>query len=157
VTATGFLYSNTLLRNYNSIFTVFSTIGLVLLWSVCNWLVCSMFEGKGSLKDVFISTAYCLMPWVVFLFLKVIFTNLLPLGTSDIIVGMESIVLIYTFFMLAIALIKIHDFDFFKVILTTLVILFFMILVVFVVLMCGILAEQFISFIADIFEEIIYR
>lgn len=157
VTATGFLYSNTLLRNYNSIFTVFSTIGLVLLWSVCNWLVCSMFEGKGSLKDVFISTAYCLMPWVVFLFLKVILTNLLPLATSDIIVGMESIVLIYTFFMLAIALIKIHDFDFFKVILTTLVIIFFMILVVFVVLMCGILAEQFISFIADIFEEIIYR
>ncbi len=157
VTATGFLYSNILLRNYNSLFTVFSTIGLILLWSVSNWLVCSMFEGKGSLKDIFVSTSYCIMPWVLFLFLKVIFTNMLPLATSGLISGIETVVLIYTLFMLAIALIKIHDFDFFRVLATTIVIVFFMILVVFVVLMCGILAEQFISFIAEVFEEIVYR
>ncbi|MBQ4130711.1 MAG: YIP1 family protein [Clostridia bacterium] len=157
VTSTGFLYSNTLLRNYNSLYTVFSTIGLILLWSVCNWLVCSMFEGKGSFKDVFISTTYCTMPWVLFLFLKVIFTIVLPLATSGLITGMETVVLLYTFFMLAIALIKIHDFDFFKVLLTTIVVLFFMILIVFVVLMCGILAEQFVSFIIEVFEEAIYR
>ncbi|MBQ9920033.1 MAG: YIP1 family protein [Clostridia bacterium] len=157
VTANGFLYSNTLLRNYNSLYTIFSTIGLVLLWSVCNWLVCSMFEGKGSFKHVFVATTYCTMPWVLFLFLKVILTNVLPLATAGLISGIETVVLIYTFFMLAIALIKIHDFDFFKVLLTTIVIVFFMILVIFVILMCGILAEQFISFIGEIIEEIIYK
>lgn len=157
VTSTGFLYRNILLRNYNSLFTVFATIGLLLLWSICNWLVCTMFEGKGSFKDVYVSTAYCVMPWTIFLFLKVILTNLLPLATGTLISGIETVVLIYTLFMLAIALIKVHDFDFFKVLLTTIVVLFFMILVVFVILMCGILAEQFISFIAEIYDEVAYR
>lgn len=157
VTATGFLFTNTLLRNYNSLFTIFATVGLLILWSVCNWLVCSMFEGKGSLKDVYVSTTYCLMPWIIFLFLKVILTNFLPLATAGLISGIETVLLIYTFFMLAIAMIKVHDFDFFKFLLTSIVVLFFMILVVFVILMCGILAEQFISFLVEIYEEIVYR
>ncbi len=157
VTASGFLYTNTLMRNYNSLFTVFATIGLIVLWSVCNWLVCSMFEGKGSFKDVYVSTAYCLMPWIIFSFLKVILTNFVPLATAGLISGIGTVVLIYTFFMLAIALIKVHDFDFFKVLLTTIVVVLFMILVVFVILMCGILAEQFISFIGDIYEEVTHR
>lgn len=157
VTSTGFLFTNTLLRNYNSLYTVFSTIGLLILWSVCNWLVCTMFEGKGTFKDVYISTSYCVMPWVVFLFLKVILTNFLPLSTAGLIGGIETVVLLYTFFMLAIAMIKIHDYDFFKFLLTAIVIIFFMILVVFVILMCGILAEQFISFIAEIYEEAVHR
>ena len=96
------------------------------------------------------------MPWIIFLFLKVILTNVLPLATAGLISGIETVVLLYTFFMLAIALIKIHDFDFFKVLASTIVVVFFMILVVFVVLMCGILAEQFISFILEVLEEIIY-
>lgn len=157
VTSTGFLFTNTLLRNYNSLYTVFATIGLLILWSVCNWLVCTMFEGKGSFKDVYISTSYCLMPWISFLFLKVILTNFLPLSTVGLIGGIETVILLYTFFMLAVAMIKIHDYDFFKFLLTAIVILFFMILVVFVILMCGILAEQFISFIAEIYEEINHR
>ncbi len=157
VTSTGFLFQTTLLRNYNSLFTLFSTIGLLILWSVCNWLVCSMFDGKGSFKDVYVSTAYCLMPWIVFLFLKVVLTNFLPLATAGLISGIETVLLLYTFFMLAIAMIKIHDYDFFKFLLTGIVIIFFMILVVFVILMCGILAEQFITFIAEIYEEIVHR
>jgi hypothetical protein len=157
VTSTGFLYSDVLLRNYNSFYTLFATIGLIILWSICNFLVCSMFEGKGTLKEVYVSTTYCLMPWIIFLFLKVILTNFLPLATSGLVVGIETVILIYTFFMLSIAMVKIHDFDFFRFLGTSLVVVLFMILVVFVILMCGILAEQFISFIAEIYDEVVHR
>ncbi len=157
VTSTGFLFSNTLLRNYNSLYTVGSTFGLLILWSVCNWLVCSMFDGKGSFKDVYVSTTYCLSLYVLFLFLKVILTNFLPLATAGLVSGIETVVLIYTFFMLAIAMIKVHDYDFFKFLLTGIVILFFMILVVFVILMCGILTEQFISFLFEVYDEVVHR
>ncbi len=157
VTSTGFLYTHTLMRNYNSLFTLFATVGLLVLWSVCNWLVCSMFEGKGTFSDVYISTAYCIAPWTIFLFLKVILSNFLPLAASGLISGAETVILFYTFFMLAIAMIKIHEFDFFKFLLTSIVVVFFMILVLFVILMCGILAGQFITFVADIYEEIVHR
>lgn len=157
VTATGFLYSNTLLRNYNSLYTLASTAGLLILWSVCNWLVCAMFSGKGNFKDVYVSTSYCLMPWIIFLFVKIVLSNFLPLATAGLISGIETVMLIYTFFLLAIAMIKIHEYDFFKFLLTSIVVIFFMVLVVFVILMCAILMSQCISFIASVYEEVVYR
>lgn len=157
VIACGFLYSTTLLRNYNPLYTLGSTIGLVVLWSVCNWLVCSMFDGKGKLNEVYVSTCYALVPWIVFQFIRVILTHFLPLSTSGLITGIETVLLIFTFFLITVAMLKVHEYDFFKFILTGLVTIFFMILVVFIIFLCGILIMQFVTFIETIYEEIAYR
>lgn len=157
VIACGFLYSETLLRNYNSLYTLGSTVGLLLLWSVCNWLVCSMFSGKGNFSEVYTSTSYALVPWILFQFLKVALTNFLPLSTSGLITGLETAMLIFTFFLLTVAMIKVHEYDFFKFLLTGIVTIFFMVLVVFIIFMCAILITQFGEFVFEIYEEIAYR
>lgn len=157
IIAGGFLYSNTLLKNYNSLYTLGSTIGLILLWSLCNWLVCSIFSGKGSFKEVYISTCYSLIPLIVFRLIKVILTNFLPLSSSGLITGLETALVMYTFFLLAVAMMKIHEYDFFKFLSTGVVTVFFMILVVFILFMCAILVAQFWSFIVSIYEEVAYR
>ncbi len=157
VTSSGFLYSNTLLRNYNSLYTIAGTIGLILLWSVGNWLVCSMFSGKGNFKEVYTATCYAIMPWVVFQFVKILLSNVLPLSVEGIITGLGTVMLIYTFFLLAVAMMKVHEYDFFKFLGTGLFIIFFMILVVFIILMCAILIAQFWTFIVSIYDEIVHR
>ncbi len=157
IIAVGFLYTNTLMRNYNSLFTLGSTVGLILLWSVCNWLVCSMFSGKGNFKEVYTSTCYVIVPWVAFQFIKIVLTHFLPLSTAGIITGIQTALLIYTFFLLSIAMMKIHEYDFFKFLLTGLVTIFFMILVVFIIFLCVILIMQFGQFIVSVYEEVIYR
>lgn len=157
VIASGFLYSNTLLRNYNALYTLGGTVGLILLWSVCNWLVSSMFEGKGNFKEVYIATSYAVAPWVLFLFIKVILSHFVPLSASGIITGFSTVLLIYTFFLLCIAMMKVHEFDFFKFLLTSIVVIFFMILVLFVLFMCAILMAQFVDFIASIYDEVAHR
>lgn len=157
VIASGFLYSNTLLRNYNALYTLGGTVGLVLLWSVCNWLVSSMFDGKGNFKDVYTATCYAIAPWVAYLFVKILLTNVLPLSTATLITGIETVMLIYTVFLLSIAMMKVHEYDFFKFVLTSIVVIFFMILVVFVIFMCAILMAQFITFLASVYEEVAHR
>ncbi len=157
IISSGFLYQNTSLRNYNSLFTLASTVGLVALWSVCNWLVCSMFDGKGYLSEVYISTTYTLAPLILFYFIKVALSNFLPLSMSGLVAGIETALLIYTLFMLCIAMMKIHEYDFFKFLLTTIVVIFFMILVVFIILMGVILVKQLWTFLVSVYEEIVHR
>lgn len=157
VISAGFLYQNTLLRNYNALFTLASTAGLVVLWSVCNWLVCSMFDGKGYFSEVFISTTYTLVPLTLFYFLKAVLSNFLPLSTTGLISGIETAIVIYTLFMLCIAMLKVHEYDFFKFLLTTIVVIFFMILVVFIILMGAILVKQLWTFLVSVYEEVVYR
>ena len=116
-----------------------------------------MFDGKGKLNEVYVSTCYALVPWIVFQFIRVILTHFLPLSTSGLITGIETVLLIFTFFLITVAMLKVHEYDFFKFILTGLVTIFFMILVVFIIFLCGILIMQFVTFIETIYEEIAYR
>lgn len=157
VIASGFLYSNTLLRNYNALYTLGGTVGLILLWSVCSWLVSSMFDGKANFKEVYIGSCYSLTPWIVFLFVKVIFSNFLPISMYSLVTGLETVMLIYTVFLLCVAMMKVHEYDFFKFALTSIVVIFFMILVIFVIFLCAILMAQFLDFVSSIYEEIVHR
>ncbi len=155
-TASGFLYQNTLLRNYNSLYTLGGTVGIVLLWSISNWLVCTLFSGKGTFKEVFISTVYSLIPYICFKFVSVALTHLLPLSASGILSGLETAILIYTFFLICIAMMQIHEFDFFRFLLTGVVTVLLMILIVFVIFMCVILLQQVGQFITSVYTEIRY-
>lgn len=155
-TASGFLYTDTVMKNYNSLYTLGGTVGLIVLWSVSNWLVCTLFSGKGTFKEVYVSTIYSILPYVCFMFISVALTHLLPLSASGIISGLETAVLIYTLFLLCVAMMKIHEYDFFKFLLTSIVTILFMILVVFVIFMCVILLQQVGQFISSVYTEIRY-
>lgn len=155
--ASGFLYMDITLEKYNALYTMAATIGLLILWSVCNWLVCSMLGGIGRFKEVYVATTYALMPMIVYSFIRVIFSNFLPMSVSGIIDGIGTAVTLYSFFLLCVGMIIVHEYDFFKVLWTGLITICMMILVVFVLFMCAILLKQFGSFIYSVYEEIVYR
>ncbi len=156
-TAAGFLYTNITPRNYNVIYTLASSAGLILLWSVANWLVSSIFSGKGTFSEVYAATTYVLTPLIAYTFLYTIASHFVPLSSSGLLDGIGTAVVIYTLFLMCVAIIKVHEFDFFKTILTTIVVIFFMILIVFVIFMCAILLKQVGTFIYSIYSEIAFR
>ncbi len=153
----GFLYTTTNIAHYSSIYTVGKTLGFVLLWSVCYWLVSSMASGKGTFREIFTVTAYSLVPLIVYSFVRVIITNLLPYSAFGIISGIDTVVLIFTFFLIAIGMLTVNEYDFFKFLITALVTVFFMILVVFVIFMCALMIAQAWNFVSSVYTEIVYR
>ena len=156
-TASGFLYSTVDLRNYNSIYTIFKTVGFLVLWCVCNWLVCSMASGKGTLKEVFVATTYSLIPLVIYNFIRVIFTNFLPLSASGLVSGVDIAVWILTGFLLIVGIMVMHEYDFFKFAWTTIVTILLMLLVVFLIFVCALMMKQTWVFIKSVYTEIVYR
>lgn len=156
-TASGFLFSEVSAQDFNMLYTLAQTVGLVLLWSVSNWLVCSMFNGKGSFKEVFISTVYSLIPLIVYTYVYVILSHFLPLSGVDFLNSILTVVWIYTFFLLCVALMTVHEYDFFKLMLTSIVVLFLMIIIVFVLFMFYMLFGQVVDFVYGIYDEIVFR
>lgn len=153
----GFLYTYSTPENYSTWFTLIGTIGLLILWSVCNFLVCSIFDGKGSFKEIYVGTTYALVPLIVFTFVEVILKNFVPMSMNGLLSGLNVFVLLFTFFLLSIAMIYVHEYDFFKFIWTGIITIFMMVLVVFVIFMCGILLMQFGTFLTGVWDEILYR
>lgn len=156
-TCSGFLYSQTDMTKYNIWNTLIGTGGLLLLWSICNWLISSMFQGKGTFGEVYIASSYVMVPMIGYTLLYTVLSNFLPLSMFGVVTGIGTAITIFTVFLMTVALMTVHEFDFFKFALSVLVTAFFMILVIFVILMCAILMIQFVTFFKTVYTEVAYR
>lgn len=153
----SFLFTDIADGNYNTLFTVAQTLGLIALWSVANWLICSLFSGKGTFKEVFISTNYCLIPIIFYNILRTVLSYIMPLSGKALLDGIYVVILLYTVYLLCVAFTTIHDYSLSKLIATTVVTVLGMLLVIFVIFMVVILLQQLFEFVYSIFIEVIYR
>ena len=156
-TVSGFLFSNYSAQTYNIFFTLIKTVGLVIFWSVANWLVTTLFGGKGTLKEIFITTSYSLIPIIFYNFIILGLSYILPFSGATFMNGLYTVIVIYTFFILGVAMMTIHEYGFFKFLTTGFLSIFAMLLVVFVIFMVFIQIQQFGIFISSIFMEVVYR
>ena len=156
-TFSGFLFSTYSPENYNVFFTLAKTVGLILLWSVANSLVTTLLGGKGNLKEIYIASSYSLIPLVFYNIIRLFLSRVLPLSGASFLNGLYTVVLIYTFYLLSVAMMTVHENGFVKFIATGLLSLFGMLLVIFVLFMIIIQIQQFGIFLVSIFMEVVYR
>ena len=58
----GFQYYSSYDKIFNIVPFIFQSFGIFLLYVVCNWAMCTLFDGEGSMKNIFNVTAYSLIP-----------------------------------------------------------------------------------------------
>lgn len=150
-----FRYSSYSSDTYNALFQLLQTSGLIILWTVANWGICTLQDGKGKLKEVFIVTAYSALPLILYNIISIPLTYLAADAGSSLISGLHILALILCGIMLSVGLMKIHDYNFFKLLLTALISILFIILIIFVVFMVGMLLVQFFGFFVEAATELI--
>lgn len=144
-------------NQYNIWLTLLTTVGVFTLWVVSNWLICSLFSGKGKLSEVYIASAYTLLPLTLINFVQTILTYVVPFSSAGIITTFGTIAWIYFIFLLCVAMMAIHEYDFFKFVSTTLGVLFLMIFIIFVIVFIVVMLTLMYKFVSNIFEELVYR
>lgn len=79
---TGFIFNPVDVETISimSIFT--SSILVILLFVVCHYLIASIVQGNGSLKNVYISTIYSFAPVIIFLPFLIVISNYLTLNEA---------------------------------------------------------------------------
>lgn len=155
VMRSDFRYTTFDATTYNSFMQFVRTVGIIVLWTVCNWAVSTLMHGRGKLKEVFIVTAYSIIPLIIYNLLSTPISHLLSSSNSSLISGLNMLALILTGIMLCVGHMIIHDYSFPKVLFTAALTVILMILVVFVIFMVGILLSQFWSFFTSIFLELV--
>lgn len=156
-TASDFRFTSYDPTTYNIIFQFLRTVGLIVLWSLANWGVSTLQEGKGRLKEIFIVSAYSMVPVVLYQFISIPISHLLTSTDSLILTGLETVALILAGVMLIVGLMTIHDMTFPRFLFTAVLTVLGMLLVVFIIFMIGMLLSQFWQFIVTIFMEVAYR
>ena len=153
----SFMFVSKEAGSFNSLLLLLRTIGAVLLWTIANWAVCSLFGGIGKMKEIYTIVCYSLIPMIVS---NIAYTVLTHVFIPDEVAFLSTIMVaitIYSLIMIVIGTIIIHDFSFGKFVGTSILTIFAMAIILFIIVLIVVLVQQFIAFGATIYNEIIFR
>ncbi len=153
----GFMYTYFDASSFNSLYVLLRTSGIIVLWTVTNWAVSTLFGGIGKIKEIFIVACYSLMPMIFSNLFRVMATNVLAASEAQFLDILSYIFMFYTLVLIAIGTIIIQDFDFGHFAGTTVLTIVGMLIVIFVIFIAWLIIQQLFGFIMTLFNEIIYR
>ncbi len=143
---------------YTSFFGVVASIGAPLaLWVIGNWCLTTLFDGEGSLKDIFIATCYSLMPMVIIMVPTTIMSNFLISAELDILSVINVFAFIWTGILIFFGMMVTHDYTIGKNFITVLGTIVAMICIMFIALLFTTLLGKLVSFVTNIITEIQFR
>lgn len=150
----GFSF-NSLFRteDMNVLIIFLQSIGLALLFAVVNWSLCTLFEGKGRVKNIWFALTYSSMPFIISLIAVTILSNFL---VTDEGVFMTYILLIgqaYSVFLIIKGIEAAHHYSFVKSIIAIVATLVGMVLVIVLVILSFSLIQQIIGFVITVIRE----
>lgn len=151
----GFLFTVYDVADFNSIWLFIKTAGLVVLWIVANWMVCTLLGGKGRIKEIAIVTCYSLLPLIIERIIRLFLTNMLLPSEASFLTILEAIAVLYFLFLMIMGLIKIHDFGMVRLVGTSALSVAGVAAIVFLAITIIILIQQFGGFIVTVFSEIL--
>lgn len=155
--ASGYMVTGMIWKKI-SLYDAFMSVGfLVLLWTVANWALTTLMDGKGRMKDIFIATCYSLMPMIILGLPATILSNFVTSGELQFIYFMNHLGLYWTVFLIFFGILTTNEYSLSKNTLTTLMSLIGMGFIAFIgILFINVLNEMW-EFARTIFSEIIYR
>ena len=152
----GFLFRSEAGLSYVSV-QLGIVLGIFLLFVVVNYFVSTLGDGEGWFKDIFICTAYALMPFIVLTLPMTILSHFLTYNESFLVDAYKLFTMGWTLFLVIYAIKEVHNYSFKKTIGSVLIIIFGMIMLVLIGLLVYSFMGQLIDFLVSIVKEVFYR
>lgn len=156
-TASGFAFNTFDSENYNALYVFLGTVGLVCLWSISNWLICTLVGGIGRVREIFIVSCYSLIPIIFARLAKLILTHILTPKEGAFLGIFIAACTLYAAFMLILGIMRIHDFEFGKFVATTVFTVIAMLIIIFLVFLVFLLVQQIFGWVGTLYVELRYR
>jgi DNA-binding beta-propeller fold protein YncE len=153
--ATGFLFRTSNLNNV--LVQMVTVLAIFFLYVLVNYLISTLNDGEGRFKDIFIATAYVLIPYIILTLPMTFLSNYLTYNESFIFEFYHQILLWWTIILIVMSIKGIHNFTFWETVKNILIILFGMFILILIGLLIYSFMGQLIEFVLSIIKEVIYR
>jgi len=149
----GFLFNYNNPDTLNILLVFCSTVGLFLLWCGANWAITTLFDGKGTFRQIIYVSAVSLIPYIAGQWVETLFSNFLLPEEAPFLIILRCAVILYSVFVLVCALVTIHEYTLGRVVWSTLFTLGFIAIVLFLAVIVFSLFQQSFGFFKDIYNE----
>jgi hypothetical protein len=143
---------------YGTIFGAITSVCVPLaLWIIANWCLTTLFDGEGSMKDIYIASTYSLLPLVITMVPATIASNFILADEVKTLGLITGIGLVWMGLLIFFGTMVTHDYTIGKNILTVGATLVGMICIMFIAILFSTLLGKLVSFVTNIVTELQYR
>ncbi len=153
----GFQFNTNKVEMLSVLSQFMSSAMIIVLWTIANWAICTLMDGEGWFKEIWISCCYSVMPLVVTTVPITILSKILTINESSWLSLLSTLAFLWTVLLMLMANTIIHQYtlkkSIFSMILTIVGVFILLMLVVLVVS----LVAQFWEFLSVIGQELSFR
>lgn len=155
-TISGFLYSVSL-YSFSLTNNALLFFGGLVLFIVSNYYISSIHDGEGTLKSIYVSTAYSLAPIIFIVPPVILLANFATYNESYIITTITGVAVAISAVYVVFSLIGIHNYSFKETVANILLTLMFMAVIIFALSIAYLLLKQIFDFAISVIVEVNLR
>lgn len=156
-TMMGYLFNPNDVRQFNLLMILAQTVLLLLLWAVCNWSSCTLLEGEGTFRQIWIATCYSLMPMVLGQPVLLLLSHMLSLTEAMFLSAATIVLQGWTLLLLFLGMMVMHQFTVARTVGSVLITVVLLAAVVFLALLSFSIFQQLGAFIGTVTAEMAGR
>lgn len=144
-------------KDINTLLSVSTIVIPILLFVISNWCFTTLMDGKGTLKDGFISVCYALTPYVILSPLQFVLSHVLIDEEMAFYTYLDVIIIAWVIVLFFFGMMMTHDYSFGKAFVTAVLSIIGICLILFICLLIFNLFSEFYSFVYNIYRELSFR
>nr|AGS51910.1 hypothetical protein [uncultured bacterium contig00002] len=157
LTLTNFQFISVNMEYFNGILVVMSVILPVFLWTLSNWSLTTLMDGKGTMKDIYMAVAYALVPSVIINTVLIIISQIITFDEGAVYWFLYGFSMLWTAVLIVAGMMMIHDYTIGKTILSSLFTIVGMGVIIFIFVIFFSLVSDAVAYFISLYKEILFR
>jgi hypothetical protein len=157
MTLTNFQFVTINMEYFNSIIVAMRILLPVGLWTVANWSLTTLMDGKGRMFEIYMSVCYALSPYVIINAIMILLSQFITFEEGSVYWVLAGFAALWTGLLILAAMMMVHDYSLIKTLLSSLLTIVGMGVMVFIFVIFFSLISDAISYFISLYKEILFR
>jgi hypothetical protein len=157
LTLTNFQFVSINMENFNAVIVLMRILLPVFLWTVANWSLTTLMDGKGKMSEIYMAIGYALMPSVIINTIMIILSQVITFDEGAVYWFLAGFSVLWTTILILAGMMMVHDYSMGKTILSSFLTIIGMGVMVFIFVVFFSLISDAIAYFISLYREILFR
>ena len=154
---TGFQFNTAYVKVFNVVPLLVQSVVYFFTWVIGNWALCTLFDGEGTMKNIFCVSAYALLPYLFSEVIVIIASNFLLRTEGGFITFFRYLGIVWSVVLMISAMKTVHQYSIPKTLVAMLFTIVAMVIILFLAVLLLTLFQQVFVFGYSVYTELMYR
>ena len=157
LTLTSFQFVKINMEYFNAVIVALRILLPVFLWTVANWSLTTLMDGKGHMGEIYMAVCYALTPYVIINAAMIVLSQFITFEEGAVYWVLAGFAFVWTGILILAAMMMVHDYSISKTLLSSFLTVIGMGVMVFIFVVFFSLISDAVAYFISLYKEILFR